>query len=71
MSGVQSLREHLDRMPQELTQIKKIAIGLEESDKEKTERAWDDLMAASKEISREWKGISAVEEIRTQREKRW
>ena len=66
MSGVQSLREHLDRMTQELIQIKKIAIGLEESDKEKTERAWDDLMAASKEISREWKGISAVEEIRTQ-----
>ncbi|RCV63183.1 hypothetical protein C5S53_15155 [Methanophagales archaeon] len=58
-------------MTQELTQIKKIAIGLEESDKEKTEGAWDDLMAASKEISQEWEGISAVEEIRTQREKRW
>jgi len=57
-------------MTQELIQIKKIAIGLEESDKEKTERAWDDLMAASKEISREWKGVSAVEEIRNQREKR-
>ena len=71
MSGVQSLREHLDRMTQELTQLKKIAIGLEESDKEKTERAWADLMVASKEISREWKGGSAVEEIRTQREKRW
>ena len=70
MSGVQSLREHLDRMTQELTQIKKIAIGLEERDKEKTERAWDDLMAASKEISREWKGFSAVEEIRNQREKK-
>jgi len=57
-------------MTQELTQIKKIAIGLEESDKEKAERAWDDLMAASKEISQEWKGVSVVEEIRTQREKR-
>jgi hypothetical protein len=33
MSGVQSLRGHLDRMTQELTQIKKIAIGLEERDK--------------------------------------
>ena len=64
MSSIQSLRGHLDRMTQELTQIKKIAIGLEEWDKEKTERAWDDLMAASKEIS-------AVEEIRNQREKRW
>ncbi|HJH25813.1 MAG TPA: hypothetical protein C5S37_03355 [Methanophagales archaeon] len=71
MSGVQSLREHLDRMTQELTQIKKIAIGLEGRDKEKTESAWDDLMMASKEISREWKVASAVEEIRNQREKRW
>jgi len=50
MSGIQSLREHLDRMTQELTQIKKIAIRLEERDKEKTDRAWDDLMAASKKI---------------------
>jgi hypothetical protein len=58
-------------MTQELTQIKKIAIGSEEKDKEKTESAWDDLMAASKEISREWKGASAVDEIRNQREKRW
>jgi hypothetical protein len=33
MSGVQSLREHLDRMTQELIQIKKIAIGLEETNK--------------------------------------
>ncbi len=71
MSDVQSLMEHLDRMTQELTQIKKIAIGLVECDKGKTERAWDDLMAASKEISQEWKGVSAVEEIRAQREKRW
>ncbi len=71
MSSIQSLMEHLDRMTNELTQIKKIAIGLEEGDKEKTERAGDDLMAASKEISKEWKVVSAVEEIRNQREKRW
>ena len=71
MSSIQSLGEHLDRMTNELIQIKKIAIGLEEGDKQKTERAWDDLMAASKEISKEWKGVSAVEEVINQREKRW
>jgi len=71
MSDIQTLREHLDRMTQELNQIKKIVIGLEDRDKEKAERAWNDLMIASKEISRRWKGFSAINEIRNQREKKW
>ena len=62
---------HLDRVTQELIQIKKLIIGLEVKDKWKTEQAWDDLMSVSKEISRAWKGENAVEEIRDQREKRW
>lgn len=71
MSDTQILKEHLDRMTQELEQIKKIVIGLEERDKEKTEEAWVDLMKASKEISRRWEGVSAVNEIKNQREKKW
>jgi hypothetical protein len=51
--------------------IKKLIIGLEVKDKWKTERAWDDLMSVSREISRVWEGETAVEEIRDQREKRW
>ena len=35
------------------------------------EKAWDDLMNVSKQISKEWKGPSALEEIQSQREKEW
>jgi hypothetical protein len=56
---------------QELIQIKKLIIRVDAKDKQKTERAWDDLMSVSKEISLAWKGETAVEEIRDQREKGW
>ena len=65
------IKGHLDCVTHELILIKRIFIGLEVKDKQKTERAWDDLMSASKEISRAWEGENAVEEIRDQREKRW
>ena len=65
------IKGHLDRITQELIQIKKLIIRLEVKDKQKTERAWDDLMSVSKEISMAWKGENAVAEIRDQREKRW
>ena len=68
-SEVQILRAHLDLMMQELVQIKRLVIGLGHRDEQKAENAWNELMAASKQISKEWKGPSAVEEIRSQREK--
>lgn len=71
MQDLNLLKEHLDRMTQELTEMKKIAIRLETIDREKAERAWRDLMLASEEISRGWEGPSAVEEIGLQREKTW
>ena len=71
MGASGEIKGHLDRVTQELIQIKKLIIRLEVKDKQKTERAWDDLMSASKEISLAWKGETAVEEIRDQREKRW
>ena len=71
MQEFREIKGHLDRVTQELIQIKKLIIGLEVKDKRKTEQAWDDLMSVSKEISRAWKGENAVEEIRDQREKRW
>ncbi len=40
-------------------------------DKERTNQAWTDLMAATEDITRLWEGNSAVEEIREQREKGW
>ena len=42
-----------------------------ESDKQKTNRAWDDLMKASDQISEKWTDIPAVDEIKSQREKTW
>jgi len=65
------LKEHLERITQELMEVEKIAIRLETIDQEKAERAWKDLMSASEEISQKWEGPSAVEEIRLQREKKW
>lgn len=37
--------------------------------KKGTEAAWNDLMLLSNEITKLWKGPSAVDEIRDQREK--
>jgi len=71
MQNLQEIESHLERITEELTQIRKITVGLKTTDKVKAERAWKDLMDASRQISREWKGLSAVEEIRSQREKEW
>jgi len=68
-SEVRILGAHLDIMMQELVRIKRLVIGLGHRDEQRAENAWDELMAASKQISKEWKGPSAVEEIRSQREK--
>ncbi len=70
-SEVRTLGAHLDIMMQELAQIKRVVIGLGYRDEQKTERAWNELLAASKQISKEWKGLSATEEIKNQREKQW
>lgn len=70
-SEVRILGAHLELMMQELVQIKRLVIGLGCRDEQKAENAWAELMAASKQISKEWEGPSAVEEIRSQREKQW
>jgi len=71
MQDLQALKEHLDRMTQELAEIKKIVISSDIIDKGKAEKAWNDLMSASEEISQRWEGPPAVEEIGLQREKTW
>jgi len=71
MQDLQEIEELLEHITEELSQIRKITIGLKTVDKVKAERAWDDLMETSKQISREWKGPTALEEIQSQREKEW
>ncbi len=71
MQNLQEIEEHLEHISEELSEIRKITLDLKTVDKLKAERAWDDLMEASRQISREWKGPTALEEIRSQREKEW
>lgn len=71
MQDLQTLGTHMDIMMQELVQMKRVVIGLGHRDEQKAEKAWNELMVASKQISNEWKGQSAVEEIKSQREKQW
>jgi hypothetical protein len=71
MQNLQEIEEHLEHISEELSKIKKITIELKVVDKIKAERAWKDLMDASRQISREWKGLTALEEIQSQREKEW
>jgi hypothetical protein len=66
-----NIKEQLDRISRELMQLKKMLVYDGVIDKQKTEVAWKNLLNASKEISKKWKGPSAVEEIRGQREKKW
>ena len=70
MNDIGAIKKHLDFMSHEIVEIKKLMIGLE-SDKQKTSRAWDDLMKASDQISEKWTEIPAVDEIKSQREKSW
>ena len=63
------IKEHLDSIEQEVVQLRKIAIYRQTVDIDKNRKTWTELMALSNEISEQWKGPSAVEEIRSQREK--
>lgn len=69
ISNLDVLKVHLDHLTQELTEVRKIIINMEVIDREKIERAWRDLVSVSEEVSRDWKGPTAAEEIRLQREK--
>ena len=67
-SEVRTLGAHLNLMMQGLAQIKRVVIGLGYRDEQTTERAWNELLAASKQISKEWKSPSATKEIKSQRD---
>jgi hypothetical protein len=65
-----NMKEQIDRISKELMQLKKMMIYEGAVDKQKAESAWKNLLNASKQISKKWKGPSAVDEIREQREKK-
>jgi 5-bromo-4-chloroindolyl phosphate hydrolysis protein len=63
------IKEHLDSIEREVIQLRKVTIYNKVIDSDKNQKAWTELMALSSEISERWKGPSAVEEVRSQREK--
>lgn len=71
MESFQEIDNLLVHITDELNQIRKITIGHIAPNKIKAEKAWNDLMNVSRQISEQWKGHCALEEIQSQREKEW
>ncbi|HGJ64575.1 TPA: hypothetical protein ENS27_04210 [bacterium] len=61
--------EYLENIESALVQLKKKVIYEKKRDPIKNQKAWDNLMSLSEEITKKWKGDSAVDEIRLQRSK--
>lgn len=68
-ANIANMKRQINRISKEVTLIKKMLIYEGVINKKKTGTAWKNLLNASKQISKKWKGPSAVEEIRGQREK--
>jgi len=66
---IANIKEHLEHISKEVAHLKKKLIYEGAIDKQKAEAAWKNLLNASKQISRKWRGLSAVEEIKMQRDK--
>jgi len=71
MEDIKAIMARLERMSQEISDMMKILIQMDIGDKNKREKAWKCLLDASDEVTRLWKGPSAVKEIKCQREKKW
>jgi len=71
MQGVAKVNASLSHIVHELLELKRDIVVLKSGEKNKSEEAWRDLLSLSDEITKLWKGPSAVEEIREQREKIW
>jgi 5-bromo-4-chloroindolyl phosphate hydrolysis protein len=63
------IKEHLDSIEREVVQLRKLTIQRKAIDSDNNQKVWTELMALSGEISERWRGPSAVEEVRSQREK--
>jgi hypothetical protein len=64
-----SVQQHIDWLYAELASLKRLVITSEASHPPTNRLAWADLKEVAKEISSQWSGPDAVEEIRAQREK--
>lgn len=66
-----SVEERLDRLYAELADLKRqVILGRSEPSPVQEPSAapeWQDLLAAAEEVSAQWEGLGAAEEIRSQR----
>ena len=69
METAKMLMHKIGHIEDDIVSVKKEIIKLNMRNNKDTEIAWADIMAASKDISKSWRGQSAIEEIRKQREK--
>jgi len=63
-----AILEKIDRLIKEMEDIRRGLLKVQ--DAEEREKAWDNLMRLSEEVSAKWQGPSAVDEIKAQRDKR-
>jgi hypothetical protein len=66
---IEHIEEHLNSIEQEIIEMRKAKIYNKVINKDKNQKAWDEFITLSDEISEQWDGVSAVEEIRLQRRK--
>jgi len=64
----EAILEKIDRLIKEMEDIRRGLLKVQ--DAEEREKAWDNLMRLSEEVSAKWQGPSAVDEIKAQRDKR-
>lgn len=69
MEAVEGIESYLDHITKDVMEVRKMIVHLNVVNRKKTLKAWKDLRKASNEISKLWHGLSAVDEIRMQREK--
>ena len=69
MEKISSIKNRIDMLEEDISEVKKVLITMRPISLKKNKRAWKELVKASKEISKRWKGKDAVSEIREQRSK--
>ena len=65
METLEVLKEKINHIEEDLISLKNTIMKMDINDSKKSEVSWKDLLSASREISKKWKGASAVEEIKT------
>ena len=66
---IKAIEQQLDRLYADLAELKRALITSSRAENVSDSFAWQDLFATTEEVSAQWIGPDAVDEIRMQREK--